>query len=150
VGNKATFVLDEKKLIILEQGHECLCNLQHKDYDNLVKYISFLEGDSTRSGTFTKDTALSENGRVVAGGRHGMCESAFNTAGERHGICENACNVNTMPTKLSQRKLCTGSYFRCAHKNVNSRVMNPETLDASSDIRKYCIMDGVCLRKVGS
>jgi len=32
------FVMDEEKLIILVQGHECLYNLQHKDYDNnLVK-----------------------------------------------------------------------------------------------------------------
>jgi hypothetical protein len=30
--------MDEKKLIILVQGHECLYDLQHKDYDNnLVK-----------------------------------------------------------------------------------------------------------------
>jgi hypothetical protein len=30
--------MDEAKLIILVQGHECLYNLQHKDYDNnLVK-----------------------------------------------------------------------------------------------------------------
>jgi hypothetical protein len=26
--------MDEKKFIILVQGHECLYNLQHKDYDN--------------------------------------------------------------------------------------------------------------------
>src|SRR5215468_6246747 len=42
--------------------------------------------------TFTKDTALSENGRVVAGERHGMCESVFNTAWKRHGngtVCVN-------------------------------------------------------------
>jgi hypothetical protein len=31
-----------------------------------------------------KDTTLSENGRFVACGRHGMCELAFNMAGERH------------------------------------------------------------------
>jgi hypothetical protein len=38
VQNKATFVMDEEKLFILEQGHECLYNLQHRDYDNnLVK-----------------------------------------------------------------------------------------------------------------
>jgi Holliday junction resolvase RusA-like endonuclease len=37
VWNKATFVMDEKKLIILVQGYECLYNLQLKDYDNLVK-----------------------------------------------------------------------------------------------------------------
>jgi hypothetical protein len=30
--------MDEEKLIILVQGHECLYNLQHKYYDNsLVK-----------------------------------------------------------------------------------------------------------------
>jgi hypothetical protein len=29
--------MDEEKLIILVHGHECLYNLQHKDYDNLVK-----------------------------------------------------------------------------------------------------------------
>jgi len=30
--------MDEEKVIILVQGHECLYNLQHKDYDsNLVK-----------------------------------------------------------------------------------------------------------------
>jgi len=30
--------MDEKKLIILVQEHECLCSLQHKDFDNsLVK-----------------------------------------------------------------------------------------------------------------
>jgi hypothetical protein len=30
--------MDEEKLIILVQGHECLYNLQHKHYDNnLVK-----------------------------------------------------------------------------------------------------------------
>jgi hypothetical protein len=26
--------MDEEKLIILAQGHECLYSLQHKDYDN--------------------------------------------------------------------------------------------------------------------
>jgi hypothetical protein len=45
-----------------------------------------------------KNTALSENGRVVAGERHGMCESAFNTAGKQHGMCELAyTNTVEMP-----------------------------------------------------
>jgi hypothetical protein len=44
VWNKATFVMDEKKLIILVQGHEWLYNLQPKDYDNnLVKDNSWKE-----------------------------------------------------------------------------------------------------------
>jgi hypothetical protein len=30
--------MDEEKLIVLVQGHGCLCNLQHNDYDNnLIK-----------------------------------------------------------------------------------------------------------------
>jgi hypothetical protein len=34
--------MEEEKLIILVQGHECLYNLQHKDYDNsLVKDLVF-------------------------------------------------------------------------------------------------------------
>jgi hypothetical protein len=34
--------MDEEKLIILVQGHECLYNSQHKDYDNnLVKDSSW-------------------------------------------------------------------------------------------------------------
>jgi hypothetical protein len=58
--NNATFVMDEKNLIILEQGHECLYNLQHNDYNNLVtvpgrrqqenfmhKIRNFHEGHST-------------------------------------------------------------------------------------------------------
>jgi hypothetical protein len=36
--------MDDEKLIILLQGHECLCNLQHKDYDNsLLKDNSWKE-----------------------------------------------------------------------------------------------------------
>jgi hypothetical protein len=82
VWNKATFV------IILVQWHVCLCNLQHKHYDNnLVKDNCWKEIAGELQGS----------GRVVAGSRqgkawerHGMCESAFNTAGERHGMCESA------------------------------------------------------------
>jgi hypothetical protein len=43
VRNKATFVMDEEIIIILVQGHECLNNLHHKDYDNLVKDNSLKE-----------------------------------------------------------------------------------------------------------
>jgi hypothetical protein len=36
--------MDEKQLIILVQGQDCLHNLQHKDYDNsLVKHNSWKE-----------------------------------------------------------------------------------------------------------
>ena len=30
-----TFIIDEEKLIILVQEHECLYNLQHNNYDNM-------------------------------------------------------------------------------------------------------------------
>jgi hypothetical protein len=33
----------EKKLITMVQGHECLYNLQHKDYNSLVKDSSWEE-----------------------------------------------------------------------------------------------------------
>jgi hypothetical protein len=49
--------MDEKKLIILVQGHECFYNLQHKDYDNLVKDNCWKEIIiiiiSTRNGIFS-------------------------------------------------------------------------------------------------
>jgi hypothetical protein len=74
--------MDEEKIIILVQGHQCLYNLQHKDYDNnLVKdnFWKEIVGELHAKGKelSAKDTALSENGRVEAGERHGMCESAL-------------------------------------------------------------------------
>jgi hypothetical protein len=67
--------MDEEKLIILVQGHECLYNLQHKDYDkNLVKDRSWKE----IAGEFhAQDKELSrttQHCRVVAGSwqRNGM------------------------------------------------------------------------------
>jgi hypothetical protein len=54
--------------------------------------------------TFTKDPALSENGKVMAGERNGMCELAFNAAGEQHGMCESALNLSSvLTTTLSNR-----------------------------------------------
>jgi hypothetical protein len=49
--------MDEEKLIILLQGHECLYNLQHNDYDN----------------SLVKGNCWKEIGecRVMAGSRHG-------------------------------------------------------------------------------
>jgi hypothetical protein len=50
--------MDEEKLIILVQGHECLYNLQHKHYDNyLVKDNCWKEV----AGEWQ------DSGRVVAG-----------------------------------------------------------------------------------
>jgi hypothetical protein len=60
--------VDEEKLIILVQGHECLYNLQHKHYDNsLVKDNCWKEIAGEWLGS----------GRGTAWERTGMCESAF-------------------------------------------------------------------------
>jgi hypothetical protein len=54
--------MDEEKLIILVQGHECLCNLQHNDCDNdLVKDNCCKEIAGEWQGS----------GKVVAGSRQG-------------------------------------------------------------------------------
>jgi hypothetical protein len=89
----AAFVIDEEKLIILVQGHECLCNLQHKDYDNNLPHP--VPGSLLSEAYQSQTVVAGVNGTVVAGrwqgngmGRHGMCESVFKTAGERHGMCE--------------------------------------------------------------
>jgi hypothetical protein len=74
------------KLIILVQRHECLYNLQHKDYDNsLVKDNFWKEIAGELHCTVGE---WQGSCRVAAGERHGMCELAFNVAGERHGMCE--------------------------------------------------------------
>jgi hypothetical protein len=74
------------KLIILVQRHECLYNLQHKDYDNsLVKDNCWKEIAGELHGTVGE---WQVSGRGTAWEWHGMCELAFNVAGERHGMCE--------------------------------------------------------------
>jgi hypothetical protein len=42
VWNRAAFVMNEEKLIVLVQGHKCLYNLQHKDYDNSLSSVLML------------------------------------------------------------------------------------------------------------
>jgi hypothetical protein len=72
--------MDEEKLIILVQGHGCLYNLHHKDYDNnLVKDNCWKEIAGEWQGS----------GRVVAGSWQGHSRG---TAGEKHGngmVCVN-------------------------------------------------------------
>jgi hypothetical protein len=88
--------MDKEKLIILVQGHVCLYNLQHNDYDNnLVKDNCWKEMVGKWQGS----------GRVAAGERHGMCESAFNATGERHGMCESALNGKVVRTELRYKPL---------------------------------------------
>jgi hypothetical protein len=60
--------MDEEKLIIRVQGHECLYNLQQNDYDNnLVKDNCWKEIAGEWQG----------RDRFAAGERHGMCEWAL-------------------------------------------------------------------------
>jgi hypothetical protein len=106
--------MDEEKLIILVKRHDCLYSLQHKDYDNnLVKDNCWKEIAEEWQGS----------GRVAAGGRQGMCESAFNTAGERHGMCESAFNT-------------AGD----GHGMCESALKGSLTMQRNSRVRGYCGM----------
>jgi hypothetical protein len=70
--------MDEKKLIVLVQGHECLYNLQHNDYDNnLVKDNSRKEIAGEHHAQDKEISRRTQHCRRMAGKRHGMCESAF-------------------------------------------------------------------------
>jgi hypothetical protein len=70
--------VDEEKLIILVQGHECLYNLQHKDYDkNLVKDGSWKEIAGELNAQDKELSQRTQHCWRMAGERHGMCESAF-------------------------------------------------------------------------
>jgi hypothetical protein len=72
------FVMDEKKLIILVQGRECLYNLQPKDYDNnLVNYSSWKKIAGELHAQDKELSQRTQHCRRMAGEWHGMCESAF-------------------------------------------------------------------------
>jgi hypothetical protein len=58
--------MDEERLIILVQGHECLHNSQHSDNEN-----NLVKDNRWKDIARRIHTALSGNGRVVAGSRHG-------------------------------------------------------------------------------
>jgi hypothetical protein len=67
--------MDEKKLIILVQGHECLYNLQHKDCDNnTVKDNSWQEIAGELHAQDKELSRRTQHCRRMAGERHGMCE----------------------------------------------------------------------------
>jgi hypothetical protein len=86
------FVMDENKLIILVQGHECLYNLQHKDYDNnIVKDSSWKE----IAELYAQDKDLSrrtQHCRRMAGERHANSMVCVNRPLTRQGngmVCVN-------------------------------------------------------------
>jgi hypothetical protein len=69
--------MDEKKLVILVQGHECLYNLQHKYYDNnLVKYnySNVIAEELHAQGK--ELSRRTQHCRRMAGEWHGMYKSA--------------------------------------------------------------------------
>jgi hypothetical protein len=64
--------MDEEKLVILVQGHECLYNLQHKDYDNnFVKDNSWKEIAGELHAQDKELSRRTQHGRVVAGSWQG-------------------------------------------------------------------------------
>jgi hypothetical protein len=67
--------MDEKKLIILVQGHECLYNLLHKDYDNNLLKHTRSSWKEIAGELHAQDKELSRRTqpcRRVAGKRHGV------------------------------------------------------------------------------
>jgi hypothetical protein len=72
--------MDEEKIIILVQGHECLCNSQHKDYDNnLVNDNSWQK----IAGEFHAQDRNFHEGHSIVGEWQG---SGTLVAGKRHGV----------------------------------------------------------------
>jgi hypothetical protein len=64
--------MDEEKLIILVQGHECLYNLQHKDYDNsLVKDNSWKGIAGELHSQYMELSRMTQHCRRIAGSWQG-------------------------------------------------------------------------------
>jgi hypothetical protein len=79
-------------------------------------------------------SALSENGRVVAGERHSMCELAFNAAWERHGMYESAFK---WPNCNKERLLL---HYQTA---VSYCGLHPPP-------RRYSLREGVSTKRLGT
>jgi hypothetical protein len=100
--------MDEKKIIILVQGHECLYNLQHKDYDNNLVKDSFwkeIAGELHKGHITVGERQCS--GRGTAWEQHGMCESAFspltpngNYSGRTALLISRRCILNIDSTNI--------------------------------------------------
>jgi RNA polymerase-binding transcription factor DksA len=72
------FVMDEERLIILGQEHECLYNLQHKDYgNNLVKDNCWKEIAGELQAQDKELSRRTQHCRRIAGERYGICESSL-------------------------------------------------------------------------
>jgi hypothetical protein len=85
VWNKATFVMDEGKLIILVQGHECLYNLQYTDYDNsLVKDNSWKEIAGGLHAQDEERSPRTQHCRRMAGSWQGNGMLCVNLPSTRH------------------------------------------------------------------
>jgi hypothetical protein len=69
--------MDENKLIILVQGHECLYNLQREYYNNLVKYSSWKEIAGELHAQDKELSCRTQHCQKMAGEQHGICESTF-------------------------------------------------------------------------
>jgi hypothetical protein len=67
-------VRDEEKLIILVQGHECLHNLQHKDYENNLVKDNFWKEIAGELHAQDKELSRTKHCRKMAGSwqGHGM------------------------------------------------------------------------------
>jgi hypothetical protein len=63
--------MDKEKLIVLVQGHECLYNLQHKDYDNNLVKDNFRKEIAGELHAQDKELSWTQHCRRMTGSRHG-------------------------------------------------------------------------------
>jgi hypothetical protein len=63
--------MDEEKLIILVQGHECLYKLQRKDYDNNLVKDTFWKEIAGELHAQDKELSRTQHCRRMAGSRQG-------------------------------------------------------------------------------
>jgi hypothetical protein len=78
-------VINEKKLIILVQGHECLYNLQHKDYDNNLLKDTFWKEIAGELHAQDKELSRTQHCRRMAGSRQGNGMVCVNPSLKRQG-----------------------------------------------------------------
>jgi hypothetical protein len=96
--------MHEEKLMILVQGHECLYNLQHKDYDNnLVKDNSWKETAGELHAQDKKLSRRAQPGPVFAHGTTGAKRTVGGPPVHKHLQNKNSklCNIVTATSLLN-------------------------------------------------
>jgi hypothetical protein len=107
----------EEKLIILVQGHECLYNLQHKDYDkHLLKDNSWKEIAGELHAQDKELSRRTQHCRRMVGSWQG---NSIGTAWERHGMCESGLIVHLLRYAYRSRVTAEKQVTRTDESTLN-------------------------------